>query len=123
MDALPHDVIPYKRTPIFTEKTIPEALTQKHCTQSGCWALLRVQEGTLCIACHDGAHTRHTLTAGTTHVVPPQVPHQVLLEGPVAFSLTFYRVGGLPVTPADGPGPRPVPGLPPKADYLSELHV
>jgi len=47
MKALPEDVRPYKRTPIFTEATVPPGLLKQHTTKEGAWAKIVVLEGRL----------------------------------------------------------------------------
>jgi tellurite resistance-related uncharacterized protein len=38
---------PYNSTPVFDEKSLPDALRNEHRTKSGTWGLLRVLEGTV----------------------------------------------------------------------------
>src|SRR3546814_12863867 len=44
---LPLKAKPYKRTPSFTEATIPAGLLGDHSTKAGTWGLIRVEEGLL----------------------------------------------------------------------------
>ena len=47
MKALPANVFPYKRTPEFTESTVPAGLLRSHDTKDGVWGKIVVLEGTL----------------------------------------------------------------------------
>lgn len=41
----PSSKVPYKRTPIFDETTLPAELRREHRTKAGVWGLIRVLEG------------------------------------------------------------------------------
>ena len=45
MKNLPPEVKPYRRTPEFTESTIPAGLLKGHTTKPGVWAMIHVLEG------------------------------------------------------------------------------
>src|SRR5690606_3716072 len=47
MRALPDDVAPYKRTPEFTQDTVPAGLVGEHRTKPGVWGKIVVLEGRL----------------------------------------------------------------------------
>src|SRR3546814_17459197 len=47
MKPLPADVVPYKRTPDFTEQTVPPALLREHRTKEAVWGRIVVLEGRL----------------------------------------------------------------------------
>ena len=59
--TLPAEVQAYRRTPEFTEATVPPALLKAHTTKDGTWALIHV----LRAACVIGSRTR---------AAPPQRP-------------------------------------------------
>lgn len=42
MKELPKNVAPYKRTPSFTETTVPKGLLNNHSTVEGAWAMIVV---------------------------------------------------------------------------------
>lgn len=44
---LPQGLHAYRRTPEFTETTIPKTLLSAHTTKQGTWALIHVLEGRL----------------------------------------------------------------------------
>ena len=43
--ALPPGAQAYKRTPVFTQDTVPAGLLRDHVTREGTWALIHVLEG------------------------------------------------------------------------------
>jgi len=45
--GLPPGIVPYRRTPIFTETTLPAGLRRRHQTKPGTWGLIVVLEGRL----------------------------------------------------------------------------
>jgi tellurite resistance-related uncharacterized protein len=92
-DALewPEGLQEYKRTPVFTETTIPAGLLRDHTTKAGVWGLIEVESGILLYTVqHPREHT-HTLSAGVPGVVVPQMKHHVqAATGPVRFHVAFH---------------------------------
>jgi tellurite methyltransferase len=81
---------PYKRTPTFTERTVPAALLGDHTTRRGVWANIVVLEGAL--RYHVPALSRtFDLAPDASGVVAPEVPHRVETVGAVRFFVEFYR--------------------------------
>lgn len=89
MQALPEKARPYKRTPLFTEETLPRGLLKDHRTREGVWGVIRVEEGMLeyCI----GEGERYLLTPGNPGIVAPEVTHHITPQGKVAFFIEFCR--------------------------------
>lgn len=91
---LPDGLHSYKRTPIFTEATIPAGLLGEHATKEGVWGLIRVEAGELRYLVTD-AHreeTRELLTPLTEPgIVEPTIIHRVEPVGPVRFYVEFLR--------------------------------
>ncbi len=87
--TLPETVTAYKRTPTFTEATVPAALREDHSTKPGTWGVIRVQSGTLIYALATGETM--TLSEDCLGVIEPEVPHRVIPDGPVSFFVEFYR--------------------------------
>ncbi len=81
---------PYKRTPTFTEQTIPAGLRADHTTKRGVWADIVVLEGTLRYHVPPLSRT-FELTPGQNGVVAPEVPHRVEPFGAVRFYVEFRR--------------------------------
>lgn len=81
---------PYKRTPVFTEQTVPAGLLADHTTKRGVWAEIVVLEGAL--RYHVPALSRtFDLAPGTNGTVSPEVPHRVEPVGPTRFYVEFLR--------------------------------
>ncbi|MBA4141440.1 MAG: DUF3565 domain-containing protein [Nitrosospira sp.] len=87
---LPAEFIPYKRTPVFTEETLPAALRKDHSTKRGVWAKIRVEEGKLRYRVASlGADME--LSEDRIGIVVPEVLHNVEAIGPIRFFVEFYR--------------------------------
>jgi tellurite resistance-related uncharacterized protein len=86
-------LIVYKRTPDFTEQTIPVGLLRAHSTKDGVWGCIRVLEGQLVYRIADARReTRETLlTADRPGIVEPTVLHYVEPRGPTRFFVEFMR--------------------------------
>jgi tellurite resistance-related uncharacterized protein len=87
--VMPPGAVEYKRTPTFTEETLPAALRSHHRTKPGTWARIVVENGEL------DYHVRgrvHHLVPGRPGLVEPEVPHYVKPVGPVRMHVEFYRV-------------------------------
>ena len=94
MTALPSGLCSYKRTPTFTEGTVPAGVLRDHSTREGTWGLIRVEEGKLLYVVTDPRRLpmERTLTPeGEPGVVEPTVPHRVEPQGPVRFYVEFFR--------------------------------
>ncbi|MDB5829019.1 MAG: hypothetical protein JWQ73_3239 [Variovorax sp.] len=87
---LPGDFASYKRTPDFTEMTVPAGLRADHRTAPGVWAKIQVQEGQLRYRVPPLA-VDTVLTPGEPGIVVPQVLHSVEPIGAVRFFVEFYR--------------------------------
>jgi tellurite resistance-related uncharacterized protein len=91
---LPSDVRPYKRTPDFTEATVPPGLRRAHDTKAGVWGLIHVLEGRLAYRVTDPRRpaSETVLTPeGEPGVVEPTILHEVEPQGPVRFYVEFLR--------------------------------
>lgn len=100
MKTLPLDLVPYKRTPVFSEADIPSGLRARHRTKPGVWAKICVLEGRLAYFILDpdphlraDAETIETveLTPARPGIVAPEHPHRVAPSGTVKFYVEFYR--------------------------------
>ncbi len=93
----PEGLQEYKRTPDFTEATIPAGLLRDHTTKTGVWGLIEVEEGSLLYTVQEPREQSHTLTPGTPGVVVPGMKHHVRTEGGVKFHVAFYARAKPPV--------------------------
>lgn len=91
MKTLPPHVQPYKRTPTFTEETVPAGLLKAHTTIPGAWAKIVVEEGTLEYVIEAGEHETILLSPERFGVVEPEVPHHVKPMGKVRFHVEFHK--------------------------------
>lgn len=93
MQTLPAYVVPYKRTPEFTESTVPEALRHSHDTKHGVWARIVVLEGQLLYRILEPVIEEIWLDSSRCGVVEPMVKHQVEPRPGVRFYVEFCRAG------------------------------
>jgi tellurite resistance-related uncharacterized protein len=91
MKALPHDVLAYKRTPEFTEQSVPAGLLHSHSTKAGVWGKIVIVEGALTYRILEPAVEELLLTPESPGVVEPTVKHEVAPHGGVKFYVEFYR--------------------------------
>jgi tellurite resistance-related uncharacterized protein len=88
---LPPSLVPYKRTPEFTQETIPPGLRRRHTTKRGVWGRIRVLEGSLLYRILEPEPEEHVLTPEIEGVVEPEAPHQIQARGWVRFFVEFLR--------------------------------
>jgi len=90
LPAWPADLAAYKRTPDFSETTIPAGLLRDHATKDGVWARLHVLEGRLQFVDQEGGG-EHLLDSGPHALIFPGRLHHVVPIGPVRFFVEFCR--------------------------------
>lgn len=86
---LPPGLVAYRRTPVFTETTLPAALRRRHMTRAGVWGLISVVEGRLRFRRLEPL-VETTLDPTAPAVVAPEEPHEVEPIGEVRFFVEFY---------------------------------
>ena len=91
MKALPTNVFPYKRTPDFTESTVPAGLLRSHDTKEGVWGKIVVLEGTLLYRILEPEVEEILLSSNRCGVVEPTVRHEVVPFSGVRFYVEFHR--------------------------------
>ncbi|MSP43691.1 MAG: DUF1971 domain-containing protein [Alphaproteobacteria bacterium] len=89
MKTLPPAALAYKKTPLFTNASVPQALLNDHRTKPGVWGLIHVERGKLEYTIEGGE--THILTPGHPGVVESAVTHFVTPVGETAFFVEFYR--------------------------------
>ncbi len=90
---LPEHFVAYKRTPQFTEDTLPAGLRRDHTTRTGIWARIVVTDGRLRYVV-EALDTDVELDTNNGGVVVPEVSHRVEPTGSVRFFVEFYRAPG-----------------------------
>jgi tellurite methyltransferase len=90
MPELPEHVQVYKRTPDFTQQTVPAGLLRDHTTKPGVWARIVVTAGELEYSFGEPRRS-FVLNRERTGIVRPEVPHQVKPRGEVVFYVEFLR--------------------------------
>lgn len=95
---LPADCVPYRRTPDFTQDTIPAGLLREHRTARGVWGLIHVVEGKLLYRVSGlgdlGGFEREICAGDRPGVIEPERLHDVAPRGKVRFYVEFYRRTG-----------------------------
>lgn len=80
----------YKRTPVFTEGTIPKGLLRDHCTKAGTWGLIHILEGRLRYIVNEPEVCTIELQPGVAGIVVPEMKHRVEPVGTVRFCVGFH---------------------------------
>ena len=98
---LPDNFVPYKRTSVFTDESLPAGLRKDHTTKTGVWGKIVVEEGTLRYRV-GSLNVDVELSPDNGGVVIPEVLHSVEPRGPVRFFVEFYRAPdeGAPASPS-----------------------
>ncbi len=91
MKPLPPDLVPYQRTPEFSEATVPAGLRRRHATKAGVWGRICVLDGSLRYRILEPEPEEHELVSGRDGVVEPEIPHEVEPLGEVRFFVEFLR--------------------------------
>lgn len=94
MKSLPANVVPYQRTREFSESTVPDALRHRHTTKPGVWGRICVLQGSLRYRILEPLPEEHTLSAESSGIVEPEIPHEVEPLGRVRFYIEFLRHRG-----------------------------
>jgi tellurite resistance-related uncharacterized protein len=94
--GLPDGLVPYRRTPVFDQDTLPAGLRREHRTKAGVWALIHVVEGRLLYRILAPREER-VLSPGIPGVIAPEQPHAVEPLDNVRFFVEFHAA-----RPADG---------------------
>jgi len=87
---LPAGYEAYRRTSVFTEESIPDALRRRHRLKAGAWGVIHVVSGELEYVVEDTS-TRRVVAAGELVRVAPEVEHHVAPLGEVGFFIEFWR--------------------------------
>lgn len=88
--TLPDNAQPYKRTPVFTETTLPARFLHSHSTKPGAWAVIHVEQGRLLYSVPSQGHEEE-LSPDVPGIIEPEVEHTVKPLGVAAFFVEFWR--------------------------------
>lgn len=94
MKSLPSHLVPYKRTPEFTQDSVPDGLLSAHRTKAGVWGKIVVLAGHLTYRILEPEITETPLSPGVDGIVEPTVKHEVVPQPGVRFYVEFYRAAG-----------------------------
>ena len=92
MDALPHDAVPYKRTPEFDKESTPAGLLESHRTKEGTWGEIIVLEGSLLYRVLEPAIREYQLTPDCPGIITPAIRHAIAPARDARFYVQFYRL-------------------------------
>ena len=87
----PSDYVPYHRTPIFDETSIPAKLRSEHATKTGIWAKIHLLSGKLTYTILPPIQRETLLDPSQEGIIVAEVLHYVKPEGNVQFYVEFYR--------------------------------
>ena len=91
MKTLPENLVAYKRTPEFTETSVPEGLLHAHSTKAGVWGKIVILSGQLTYRILTPAIEEILLSSSVHGVVEPTIKHEVIPQPGVRFYVEFYR--------------------------------
>lgn len=93
MTSYPKDLPPgltaRRRTPSFTEQSVPAALLKDHSTKAGVWGVLHVEAGRLKYTVPSEGWELE-IPQGETAIIRPEVPHYITPFGSVTFYVEFW---------------------------------
>jgi len=82
--------MPYKRTSVFDENTLPAGLRREHRTKAGVWGVIRVLDGRVRYQVLDPA-SEVILEPGRPGLILPDEPHLVEPLGSMRMQIEFYH--------------------------------
>ncbi len=101
-EGLPDGLVPYKRTPVFDQTSLPAGLRRAHRTKPGVWGIIHVLEGQLRYRILDPASER-ILSVDCPGLVRPEQSHEVEPLGPVRFFVEFHAAKDVAGAPGAAP--------------------
>lgn len=85
----PENLAVRRRTPEFTETSVPAAILRDHATKRGVWGRIHVLEGALVYRVGAPIHRTTTIAARASAIIVPEVRHHVEVDGRVRFLIEF----------------------------------
>jgi tellurite methyltransferase len=86
---LPDDLVIARTAGPFDETTVPAGLRRAHRAPAGTWGYLRVTDGAVDFMMQTEPVIERRLSPGDGQAIPPEVPHEVRLVGPVRLQVDF----------------------------------
>jgi tellurite resistance-related uncharacterized protein len=86
----PDGLVAYKRTPEFTEQTIPAGLQKDHTLKIGAWGRICIVSGSLTYTVEDAMPKSFELDTETSGTIAPGVRHHLTVKGQVVFYVEFF---------------------------------
>lgn len=95
--SMPKNAEAYKKTKVFTESSIPEALKNNHSTSAGVWGLVHVLKGRIRYSVapdnHCNTEQHYTIDAEYTALIIPKALHRVtVLTEETEFYVEFWKI-------------------------------
>ena len=91
MKDLPSNLIEHRRTRVFTESSVPDALLASHRTKTGTWGKIVVLEGSLIYRILEPQFEEIELDSGCPGIIESAIRHEVEPRAAVRFYVQFYR--------------------------------
>jgi len=91
MKEIPAAAKSYKKTPEFTEETVPAGLLKAHQTKPRTWGKINVTQGNLTYRILEPKFEELHLSCEKFGVVEPATLHEVEPQGKVRFHVEFFR--------------------------------
>ncbi|NRB37698.1 MAG: DUF1971 domain-containing protein [Pseudomonadales bacterium] len=91
MKTLPEHVKGYKKTPVFTQDSIPRGLLKDHNTAENVWGVIHILDGELEYHITEGDRQTVILTSEHHGIIEPTVKHHIKASGPVSFYVEFCK--------------------------------
>ena len=88
---IPEKLVLHKKTPQFTQSTIPRGLLAQHATKKGVWGRLSVEKGKLQYTVEQPEKKVFEIQEGQHANIAPEVLHSVKPIGEVQFSVAFFQ--------------------------------
>jgi tellurite resistance-related uncharacterized protein len=92
MKTLPANSVPYKKTEVFTDSSVPRGLLREHSMKPGAWGKLVVLEGTLTYRILEPVIEEIRLSPERFGVIEPTIKHEIVPSIGVRFYVEFHHV-------------------------------
>lgn len=88
---IPNNVSAYKKTPNFSQDSVPSGLLKNHKTKAGTWGKIIVLKGEIEYCIQTNPLEIIKLTSSNYGVVEPEQLHFIKPLGAVEFYVEFYK--------------------------------